>query len=525
MKREVSVGIFAVLIVAAALLTVYYLNIGPTGQVIIGEYTDEESCVAANYTWENTTEEECTNQTIVTNQTVDCEPCLEYEDINGTQGECISWSSCVEETSSEEEVCEDVVTGGQCVGDVCSAESVEFCEDETSCEAEGGYWYGDVCNEGEEQVTVSVTEPSDGYESGEDIPLTFTTTGNDISCSYEITSDNGTFMTEGELSGCASTTFDLSNYDEDENYIAIVYVTGPTGNASDSSAEFWIDTPGAETSEEEEEIEEVPVEPVVPQVQSITQISAGAVGGQDIIQGSSRALSVSVQNTGTEPVSSCALSSDSGWVAVTEAAKGISPGTSAAFSFSINVPEETTIGASTLGLTVACAETSASSSVAVNVLEKKLDFNITDVQRTRDDRVRVLYVITELSGEDQEVEIFFSITDASGVEVGNASQNRSIDANETDDFRTNIPINETLLPVNETTGEPLEVDLTLSASFNSQIYSSSVLEPISLGAPLGGFAIFEGVGGGSIILLVVVLVVLGAIFFIARKLRKSRRSD
>ena len=67
------------------------------------------------------------------------------------------------------------------------------------------------------------------------------------------------------------------------------------------------------------------------------------------------------------------------------------------------------------------------------------------------------------------MQIFFTIADASGLQVANASQNSSVDANETDDFRANIPINESL-----------EGNLTLSAAFNSQVYSSSVLEPITL---------------------------------------------
>ncbi|MDZ4226559.1 MAG: hypothetical protein U1B79_00420, partial [Candidatus Pacearchaeota archaeon] len=117
----------------------------------------------------------------------------------------------------------------------------------------------------------------------------------------------------------------------------------------------------------------------------------------------------------------------------------------------------------------------------------------------------------ELTGEDQDVEILFTIVDASGLSVANISQNSSVDANETDDFRVNIPINETL-----------EGNLTLSAAFNSQVYSSSVLEPISLG-PVTGGAIFGEGGAGSIIVLVVVVLVLGAVFFVVRRMRTSKQ--
>jgi len=82
-----------------------------------------------------------------------------------------------------------------------------------------------------------------------------------------------------------------------------------------------------------------------------------------------------------------------------------------------------------------------------------------------------------------------------------------------DDFRTNLAINESL---NGT--------MTLSAAFNSQIYSSTVLEPIDL-STVTGSAIFGGVGGGSVVVLVIVVLVLGAIFFVARKMRKSKATQ
>ena len=49
MKKEVSVSVFAVLIVAAAILTVYYLNVGPTGFVVFNQASD-----ISNGTYSNT---------------------------------------------------------------------------------------------------------------------------------------------------------------------------------------------------------------------------------------------------------------------------------------------------------------------------------------------------------------------------------------------------------------------------------------------------------------------------------------
>ena len=127
----VLVGFFMLFILASSTS-----NLHLTGHAILGEYASEEDCVSAEYVWENLTEENCTTENVCVNETSDCEPCLEYEDINGTQGDCISFSSCVEEVCTEEETCEDVVVGGQCTGEVCNdtCESLEYeCETQTIC--------------------------------------------------------------------------------------------------------------------------------------------------------------------------------------------------------------------------------------------------------------------------------------------------------------------------------------------------------------------------------------------------------
>jgi len=120
--------------------------------------------------------------------------------------------------------------------------------------------------------------------------------------------------------------------------------------------------------------------------------------------------------------------------------------------------------------------------------------------------------LAELIGEDQDVQLFFSIKDASGVEVANVTQNSSIDANETNNFRANIPINSSL-----------EGNLTLSASLNLQQYSVSVNEPITLGAPTGFFVLGDDLGTTGNVLAIIVLVIIGAAvyFFVIRRKKAS----
>ena len=525
MRREVSISVFAVLIVAAAILTVYYLNVGLTGFAVFEQNTQTAF-----------------DEGIYSNVLYDTNSSSVVLAVNQTSG---TYTSKVFDSGSASSTWNNLTSQGNgvtfevrsCSTSDCANTSFSAPSDINNLNLTGQYLqYRASFNSAndslssvvvdysvpvaEPAVTVSLSEPIGEKDSLTEIPLTFTTTGNNLNCSYEVEhAVTGTIVKNDTIANCASTTFDLP---DEADYILTILVTGIAGSASDEVG-FSVSVPEDEETSEEET--EVPVEEeIVPvPVANVVQLTLADVPGQDMIQGDSIALTISAQNTGNVPLTSCTLTSDNGLASVTSGAQNIAAGASVAFSFSVTVPEETVAGAQTLGLSVTCAETSGSKQVTINVAQKKLDFNITNVQRTRDDRVRVDYVLTELSGENQEVEIFFSIKDASGVEVGNVSQNRSVDANGTDDFRTNIQINETLLPVNETTGEAIETNLTLSAAFNSQVYSSSVLEPISLGAPIGGFAIFGGEGGtGSIVVLLVVVVVLGAVFVVVRKLRKAK---
>jgi len=158
---------FAILFVSVISVGIlfFYPSINFTGFSVIESITNEADCVAANYTWEELTNETCTPTTTCVNETADCEPCLTYQDINGTQGDCTSWTQCLNEVCTDGEECVPVVIGGQCVGDVCDATHLELCG-ETNCEG-NGYWYDDVCN-AEEQCVPETCESLDACGSVDD---------------------------------------------------------------------------------------------------------------------------------------------------------------------------------------------------------------------------------------------------------------------------------------------------------------------------------------------------------------------
>lgn len=270
---------------------------------------------------------------------------------------------------------------------------------------------------------------------------------------------------------------------------------------------------GDQTQEETtEETQEEPTETESELAPAVPQLTFGAI----------EELSVNPNKTGESSVSvgtnlqanDCRIEGRgdrASWISSPEEQRTISAGSSQNFDFSVSVPEGTPEGTYTIELLLRCSNTGGLKDLTFEVVEEKIGFELLDAQRTREDRVRVIYELSELTGENQDVEISFAISDETGLEVADTSENVSIDANDTDEFRTNIEINESL---NGT--------MTLSVSYNSEIYSSSVAEPITLGAPVGGFAIFgeDGIGTGGTIFVIVVLG-LGLVFLAVRRMRKS----
>ena len=139
--------------------------------------------------------------------------------------------------------------------------------------------------------------------------------------------------------------------------------------------------------------------------------------------------------------------------------------------------------------------------------------NVISTDRTNSGRVRVVYSLEELLGTNQNVTLKFSLFDAGNVEISNATQNKTIKANLTNDYSVNLPINKSLAE---------NTTLNLQINYNSEIYSDSVKQPLTLGAPIGGFAVLgNGLGTGGIMVTVIALAVLIAGFIIVRRIRRS----
>ena len=366
-------------------------------------------------------------------------------------------------------------------------------------------------------VTTSVTlyKPSGTISSRTNVPIQFAVTGSNVQCWYNVKDSSGAEIIGNTTpASCANSSFDLAG---DGDYVLTLYANGSSGFASQSST-FLVSTPAEKETEKETPPPEEPppIEtPQEPQVQSVTDLSLQGIETSTINPSDSKDFNLVVKNTGTEPVSGCNLSAagdSSSWASIPDDSKNFNQGEEKSFAFTVSVPENTTEANYVFPITVQCTEISKSSEFTIQVIKKRFEFNLTEVQRTRGDRVRVTYSLEELLNEEQTVQLKFLLFNAANQQVANVSQNQTLSPGESNEFRTNIPINESL-----------EGNLTLNVNLNSKTYSSSVREPITLGAPVGGFAIFGegGLGTGGVAVVLVVVVVLVVIFFVVRKMKRS----
>lgn len=136
-KQQNSVWVLFMIFGLAVVVALFMFQPKLTGNAIIGQYTDQTSCEAANYTWEVLTEQQCTPE--------NCVPCTEgcQATCQTCEGGTCSDSTFTDQTACEAAqgtwtpqctdipdcvlcaegcqscTCEDVVTGGQCVGEFC----------------------------------------------------------------------------------------------------------------------------------------------------------------------------------------------------------------------------------------------------------------------------------------------------------------------------------------------------------------------------------------------------------------------
>jgi hypothetical protein len=530
-KREMAVYIYLGVLIVAAILAVYLFNLGLTG-FAVSEPADLSTGTYDNVIWSGSALElNSTDSGSYISNVLDAGNNSVWNNITW-QGDVpenssliFQVSSCSDSTCSDANF-EDATSTGNII-DLGSMNitsqylqyrilfSTQNVSESNPSVAEVSYSYTPVASEPESEpepaVTISLSKPSGEYPSNDEIPVEFTHTGNNITCWYNIyDSYNSRIVSNTTITGCNNTALAVSSLDEGD-YTLNIYANGTAGMAH-ASRSFSVAAPEEQqsTSNTSEEAE-TPSTVLIPVITKVKDMTLQAIKTPVVNPGESADLNLIVTNIGEVALTKCSLNAGgdySSWISASDETQDIAVNEVAVFAFSADVPEGTEDGNYAIPLSVKCAEKVKSSEFSVDVMLKRLDFNVTNVERTRKDRVVVTYELTELLNQDQTAQLEFFLYDENSTEAGNASVNQTLSANESREFSTNIPINASL-----------EGNITLSASLNSQEYSASVSEPITLGAPTGFFVLGDDLGTTGNVLAIVILIAAGvaAFFFIKRK--------
>lgn len=360
---------------------------------------------------------------------------------------------------------------------------------------------------------LEITEPSGEKTSRTGVPLEFSVSDeNTNSCWYNVYRGDSVELTNHSVDCLSSTTFDVT---VDADFTLNLYANDSAGNSNSISSNFSVDT------------STLPSSP--PSSGGGGGGSSSSSGGgvfnpiivgdiSDIIadEGESKKLSLNVENSRVMFLDKCKVSGDgehANWFTSSET-KGLSGGENYDFFFTLNIPEELEAGIYDLSVKVVCEGFNKTVDFNLEILEKKLLFDLIEVERDSDNSVKVTYSIEEVSNIEQNVELQFLLFDADGNEITEVRDNKVIAAGSKKEFETSIPIDSSV-----------EGELSLLINLNSETYSSFVQENILLSSPIGGYSIFGDLGESrdNIIAILLGIAFLVFAFFTVRRMIKSKK--
>ncbi|MFA5020359.1 MAG: hypothetical protein WC533_04665 [Candidatus Pacearchaeota archaeon] len=352
------------------------------------------------------------------------------------------------------------------------------------------------------------------YEYNESLSLNFSVSDEDNnldSCWYNL---------EGEenisLVNCQNITFNLS----EGNHVLFLYANDSYGEEANNSVNFSVSIPvaipitrdlsgggggsgggssGGGSSDGnlgnnfDESVINSSLEDLI-----ISNLSFVNIPSVLVNPGESKELRLIARNTGENYLNLCKLKGTgayNSWITSNELGN-INSGQSYEFIFNLNIPESTSPGEYYPRIVVECEKSSESTEFVINVLDKKLEFDLVEARRIDKGNIKVKYIMKESSGINQEVKIQFLFYDSENQKITEYYDDKFIAAGSENEFESLIPIN-----------SDIEGSVSLLINFNSEIYSSFVQENVMIGSPISGFAIFSRASGRGITLSVVFAVI------------------
>ena len=271
------------------------------------------------------------------------------------------------------------------------------------------------------------------------------------------------------------------------------------------------------TTPESSEDDVAVINQIIPEMQeSSSSLVLGDLNDLKLGSGEVIDFSLTARNDGEGFMFQCSPSisgENSERVSFEEVSNNINPAEELIFRGSISVPEDVAEGSYEFSVSVQCSGTSVSKDFTFVVEEEKIEFSVVSVEKISDEEIKIIYFLKELSGTDQNVSLEFFILNIAEETVAEFSDVRLIAANFEGNFEVIALVNSSMV---------LEENASLVVNLSSEIYSGSIVEPVTIGAAIGGFAIFGGFGTGTFVVFAIVLVVLVVAFFIVRKIRTTK---
>lgn len=360
--------------------------------------------------------------------------------------------------------------------------------------------------------SISLSQPT-GTKTSRTIAATWSVSDNSpISCLYNVYRGSSVEVSNTSIEcNLNSTSFNVT---VDADFSFNFYADDSAGNENSASLEFNVDTSTSEPSPSGGD--DVGSSALLPS----SKLSIDEIPSLILDSGESDKIILKIKNSGFRFLNDCKIKGKgdySSWIS-SEDIKGLSAGEEVEFMFTLTMPSKIESELYNIEAEVECQELTQEFGFVVEVLSKKLDINLINVEKGRD-LIEITYSLTELYGQDQEVEVEILLFDINNERVAELTETKSVSASSNQEFEAILPI-----------ADVPDGNYNLLINANSDISSGFLQEEVILGSSrVGGLAIFsdDGTPGSFFTVFLIGIFVLFAILIVRRivKLKKAGKLE
>ncbi len=234
-------------------------------------------------------------------------------------------------------------------------------------------------------VSVSISEPTGTKSSRTAIPITYSATGNNLTCWYNVkTSIGGEVIANTTLPNCSSSVFEVST---DGNYILNLYINNTLGSSDFENSSFSVDTSttpnpptsssgggggggGSFSSQTTMNLELTPIEAIM-------------------YSGEEKSLELIVKNNGIRSVNKCRLKTSEeqkSWISSTDI-KNIATGEIVEFAFTLTLPDT-----KQPELFLECLEGNESVQLKITLIKPSLNIEFSEIMLKNNNEIFIRYL-------------------------------------------------------------------------------------------------------------------------------------